>query len=33
MRSIDTDQFRAALELGLNIARSAGAEIKLINAQ
>ena len=33
MQSIDTDQFRAALEQGINIARSAGADVILINAQ
>lgn len=33
MRSIDTDQFRAALDQGINIARSAGADTILINAQ
>jgi hypothetical protein len=33
MRSIDTDQFRAALEHGISIARSAGADVVLINAQ
>jgi hypothetical protein len=33
MRSIDTDQFRAALEQGISIARSAGADVVLINAQ
>lgn len=33
MQSIDTDEFRAALEHGINIARSAGADVVLINAQ
>ena len=33
MKSIDTDQFSAALERGINIARSAGADVVLINAQ
>jgi lysophospholipase L1-like esterase len=33
MRSVDTDQFRAALEHGIAIARSAGADVVLINAQ
>jgi hypothetical protein len=33
MKSIDTDQFSAALESGINIARSAGADVVLINAQ
>jgi hypothetical protein len=33
MQSIDTDQFRAALDRGINIARSAGADVVLINAQ
>jgi len=33
MHSIDTDQFREALEHGINIARSAGADVVLINAQ
>ena len=33
MQSIDTDQFRAALDKGINIARSAGADVVLINAQ
>jgi hypothetical protein len=33
MQSIDTDQFRAALDQGVNIARSAGADVVLINAQ
>jgi hypothetical protein len=33
MQSIDTDQFRAALDHGINIARSAGADVVLINAQ
>jgi hypothetical protein len=31
--SIDTDQFSAALAHGINIARSAGADVLLINAQ
>ena len=33
MRSIDTDQFKAALDRGINAARSAGADVVLINAQ
>ncbi len=33
MQSIDTDQFRAALERGINVAHSAGADVVLINAQ
>jgi hypothetical protein len=33
MQSVDTDQFRAALERGINIAHSAGADVVLINAQ
>ena len=33
MKSIDTDQFSAALESGINIARFAGADVVLINAQ
>ncbi len=33
MRSIDTDQFRAALEHGIGIARSADADVVLVNAQ
>lgn len=33
MQSIDTDQFKAALDRGINIARSAGADVVLINAQ
>jgi hypothetical protein len=33
MQSIDTDQFSAALDHGINIARSAGADVVLINAQ
>lgn len=33
MQSIDTDQFSAALERGIHIARSAGADVILINAQ
>ncbi len=33
MQSVDTDQFRAALDKGINIARSAGADAVLINAQ
>ena len=33
MQSIDTDQFSAALDQGINIARSAGADVVLINAQ
>ena len=33
MQSIDTDQFRAALDQGINIAHSAGADVVLINAQ
>jgi len=33
MQSIDTDQFKAALDSGIAIARSAGADVVLINAQ
>jgi hypothetical protein len=33
MQSIDPDQFRSALDRGINIARSAGADVVLINAQ
>jgi hypothetical protein len=33
MQSVDTDQFRAALERGINVAHSAGADVVLINAQ
>jgi hypothetical protein len=33
MQSIDTDQFKVALDRGINIARSAGADVVLINAQ
>ncbi len=33
MQSIDTDQFKAALDHGISIARSAGADVILINAQ
>jgi hypothetical protein len=33
MQSIDTDQFRAALDHGIKIARSAGADVVFINAQ
>ncbi|MGH6727103.1 MAG: SGNH/GDSL hydrolase family protein [Pseudolabrys sp.] len=33
MQSIDTDQFRAALESGINIAHAAGADVVLINSQ
>ena len=33
MQAIDTDQFRAALEHGIRIARSAGADVVLVNAQ
>lgn len=33
MQSIDTDQFSAALDHGINIARSAGADVVLVNAQ
>ena len=33
MQAIDVDQFRAALGNGVNIARSAGADVVLINAQ
>jgi hypothetical protein len=33
LQSINTDQFRAALEHGIGIARSAGADVVLINAQ
>ena len=33
MQLIDADQFRAALDCGINIARSASADVILINAQ
>ena len=33
MQSIDTDQFKAALDRGISIARSAGADVILVNAQ
>jgi hypothetical protein len=33
MQSIDTDQFKAALDHGIAIAHSAGADVVLINAQ
>jgi hypothetical protein len=33
LQSVDTDQFRAALERGIGIARSASADVVLINAQ
>jgi len=33
MQSVDTDQFKAALDRGINIARSAGADVILVNAQ
>ncbi len=33
MQSIDTDQFKAALDRGISIAHSAGADVVLINAQ
>jgi GDSL-like Lipase/Acylhydrolase family len=33
MLSIDTDQFRAALDKGISSARSAGADVVLINSQ
>jgi hypothetical protein len=33
MKTIDTDQFSAALDHGISIARSAGADVVLINAQ
>jgi hypothetical protein len=33
MQSIDTDEFKAALDSGIAIARSAGADVVLINAQ
>jgi hypothetical protein len=33
MQSIDTDQFKAALDQGINLAHSAGADVVLINAQ
>ncbi len=33
MQSVDTDQFSAALDRGINIARSAGADVILINSQ
>jgi hypothetical protein len=33
MQSIDTDQFKAALDRGIGVARGAGADVVLINAQ
>ena len=33
MQSVDPDQFSAALDQGINIARSAGADVVLVNAQ
>jgi len=33
MQSIDTDQFSAALDRGISLARSAGADVVLINGQ
>ncbi len=33
MQSVDTDQFRAALDSGINVAHSAGADVVLVNAQ
>ena len=33
MQSIDTDQFKAALDRGISVARSAGADVVLVNAQ
>ncbi len=33
MQSVDPDQFRVALDQGINIARTAGADVVLINAQ
>lgn len=33
IQSVDTDQFRAALERGIGIARSANADVVLVNAQ
>jgi hypothetical protein len=33
MQAIDLDQFSAALDQGINIAHSAGADVVLINAQ
>ncbi|HTT47311.1 MAG TPA: GDSL-type esterase/lipase family protein [Pseudolabrys sp.] len=33
MQSIDTDQFKAALDHGISVARRAGADVVLINAQ
>jgi hypothetical protein len=33
MQSVDSDQFRAALDQGINIARSAGADVIMVNAQ
>ena len=33
MQSIDPDQFSAALDHGISIARSAGADVVLVNAQ
>jgi hypothetical protein len=33
MQSIDNDQFKAALDHGINLGHSAGADVVLINAQ
>ena len=33
MQSVDTDQFKAALDSGIGVARGAGADVVLINAQ
>ena len=33
MQSIDTDQFKAVLDRGIRLARSAGADVVLINPQ
>ena len=33
IQAVDVDQFRAALGNGVNIARSVGADVVLVNAQ
>jgi hypothetical protein len=33
MRAVDPDQFSQALDMGINLARSAGADVVLVNAQ
>ena len=33
MQAVDADQFSQALDQGINIARSAGADVVLVNAQ